>query len=203
MSTMTAVSQRYPQSVMHCFHYLGAKTLNISHWGWGGGVHFQQLFQTASRLKWGTMPAKTKTNKQKAILDCAALDKQNTQTTLQRTRTGDISFRRATSDCIVFNLTDLEFLHPLFLWADVVLTHCQTCVLNSLSWPWRWVDPLRTLSSEGRCSDGSLFDTCLEGSEVVLKNRDIGHKSDVGVNEKWPFFTPGSFFLQMAAWASH
>lgn len=62
MSTMTAVSQRYPQSVMHCFHYFGAKTLNISHWGWG--FHFQQLFQTASRLKWGTMPEKTKqTNK--------------------------------------------------------------------------------------------------------------------------------------------
>lgn len=201
MSTMTAVSQRYPQSVMHCFHYLGAKTLNISHWVWGGP--FSAAVPNSIQAEMGNDARKNKTNKQKSVLDCADLDKQKPQTILQRTRTGDISFRRATSDCIVFNLTELEFLYPLFLWADVVLTHCQTCVLNSLSWPWRWVDPLRTLSSEGRCSDGSLFDTCLEGSEVVLKNRDIGHKSDVDFNEKWPFFTPASFFLQMAAWASH
>lgn len=56
MSTMTAVSQQRLQSVMHYFHYFGAKTLNISHRGWG--FHFQQLFKTASRLKWGTLPEK-------------------------------------------------------------------------------------------------------------------------------------------------
>lgn len=197
---MTAVSQQYLQLAMP---YLGAKWLNMS-WGracvcvcvcmclwvyvcfcvwvgvgWEEGrLYFQQLFLTVTRLNCGTMAEKIKLKQNP--------NKQKTQTWLcwprqtKQQTTDDISFRRATSDCIVFNLRELESFYsilPLFLSATVVLTRCQTCVLNSPSWPWRWVDPLRTLSSEGRCSDGSLFDTCLEGSEVVLQNRDSGHKS--------------------------
>lgn len=134
MSTLTAVSQQYVQSVRL---YFGAKMLSISY---GGGTffHFQQLIKTVTKLKWENKAKQNKTKKtkiknKKFRLDCADLDKQKPHTILERTRTDDISFRQARTDCIVFNLRELEFGNPLFLRPAVVLTHCQTCVLNSLS----------------------------------------------------------------------
>lgn len=136
-----------------------------------GDSHKVDAFHLSAAVQ-NSKKAEMENKRQRNRVDCADLDKQNRRTILQRTqsRPGDMSSRQGVrSDCIVIIHFSVEFLHPAPSLSFGVLTHCQTCVLNSLSWPLRLVDPLGILGFGGRCSDGFLFDTSLEESEVVLK----------------------------------